>query len=354
MTLAWRPPSLWTTPRDEALWNAFISHAGEAVPLRGDAEAVFDRTERPNLSRRCVAMDVRGGMRLLVQFEHFPFQSVFGVELSTEDLPNLPAALDDALMTGMAAFAWDALPDPEPDGFAIAGIDTVSFFVDGAKCGDWEWFSIVIRGMAPEPLELVVGCERSLLLDALSSETIVPRRNWPDLKSRLSTPVDFTVGSLRTSFDELRRLMPGAIVAMAAADEDLWSVRAGCGNYTFQQAEEGWTCISADHEPPLKDTLNVGSGDDVMDAGTSKPLEPELTSVGDLPVVIDFDLKRISMPLSEVESWQAGSLVALDPPGKSGSVEVTIRANGAVIGSGDLVRIDERLAVRITRLAFGT
>jgi len=31
-------------------------------------------------------------------------------------------------------------------------------------------------------------------------------------------------------------------------------------------------------------------------------------------------------------------------------VEVTIRANGDVIGSGDLVRIDHRVAVRITRL----
>jgi type III secretion protein Q len=68
--------------------------------------------------------------------------------------------------------------------------------------------------------------------------------------------------------------------------------------------------------------------------------------------MIDFDLGRTAVSLADLESWQAGSVVALSPPARTEGAEVTLRANGRVIGTGDLVRIDDRLAVRISQLYF--
>jgi flagellar motor switch/type III secretory pathway protein FliN len=73
-----------------------------------------------------------------------------------------------------------------------------------------------------------------------------------------------------------------------------------------------------------------------------------------LEVMIDFDLGRTAVSLSDLESWKAGSVVTLDPPSRADGVEVTLRANGQVIGTGDLVKIDDRLGVRISRLLFAT
>ena len=71
-----------------------------------------------------------------------------------------------------------------------------------------------------------------------------------------------------------------------------------------------------------------------------------------LPVVLDFDLGRTTVTVAELESWQPGAVIALDLPAPGDGVEVTVRANGAVVGVGDLVRIDDRVGVRLTRLAF--
>ena len=99
------------------------------------------------------------------------------------------------------------------------------------------------------------------------------------------------------------------------------------------------------------------SAEDAESAGpTGNPDTSEDLSVvpatvrrGELPVTVDFDLKRLALPISEVETWQGGTVVALDEPALSGSVSLTIRINGMAVGSGDLVRIDERLAVRINQ-----
>ena len=70
-----------------------------------------------------------------------------------------------------------------------------------------------------------------------------------------------------------------------------------------------------------------------------------------LGVVIDFDLGRMSIPLVQIETWQPGTVVTLEPPALDAGVEVTIRANGQIqFDAGSFVRIDDRISVRITRL----
>lgn len=69
-----------------------------------------------------------------------------------------------------------------------------------------------------------------------------------------------------------------------------------------------------------------------------------------LRVTLVFEIGRRTIPLSELANWREGALVELDPPAAEAGMEVTIRSNGDVVGTGDLVMIDDRCAVRITRL----
>jgi len=74
---------------------------------------------------------------------------------------------------------------------------------------------------------------------------------------------------------------------------------------------------------------------------------------GDLDVALDLDIGSITVPLAEIETWQVGSLVALDPETPRDGLEVVLRVNGRMVGAGELVRIDDRFAVRLVRLALG-
>jgi flagellar motor switch/type III secretory pathway protein FliN len=73
-------------------------------------------------------------------------------------------------------------------------------------------------------------------------------------------------------------------------------------------------------------------------------------SVSELRVAVDFDIGHLSIPVATLSQWQPGALVELGTPATENGLEVTIRVNGEIIGQGDLVRIDDRLAVRINRL----
>src|SRR5690606_41761603 len=69
-----------------------------------------------------------------------------------------------------------------------------------------------------------------------------------------------------------------------------------------------------------------------------------------IPILLNFEVGRLTLPIGELAGWQPGTLVEIEPPRIDDGIEVVIRANGKWIGSGDLVRVGERLAVRIARL----
>ena len=75
--------------------------------------------------------------------------------------------------------------------------------------------------------------------------------------------------------------------------------------------------------------------------------DEEATNLESLPVRLHFDLGQRSMPLAEVAALQVGQVLELARPL---SQAVSIRANGALIGTGELMEIGGRIAVGITSL----
>lgn len=93
-----------------------------------------------------------------------------------------------------------------------------------------------------------------------------------------------------------------------------------------------------------------GMTDDLPDAlpgdATDAPAEAAV-SLDELPVHLHFDLGQRSLCLAEVTALQVGQVLELARPL---SQAVSIRANGALIGRGELLQIGGRIAVGITAL----
>lgn len=70
--------------------------------------------------------------------------------------------------------------------------------------------------------------------------------------------------------------------------------------------------------------------------------------IDSIPVLLVFDLGERSMTLGDLKAVQVGQVLELDRP--LGTF-VNLRANGRLIGTGELVEIDGRLGVSIATLA---
>jgi len=84
-----------------------------------------------------------------------------------------------------------------------------------------------------------------------------------------------------------------------------------------------------------------------QDENAAVPDAAPALSLEQLPVRLSFDLGCVTMTLAELEALQPGQAIALARP-LGGAV--TIRANGATIGHGELVDIDGRAGVSVLEL----
>jgi type III secretion system YscQ/HrcQ family protein len=352
MMSAARPPlvptlGVWST----SLWNALVSYAGRPLPVATKgAAATFALAEAPEASATCVVIEPVHGPTLYVSWTRFPFKALFDADISVEDLAVLPPALRDALTEGMVSLIWDAIPDHRLGGFAIAGIGRFDQFLDDRRRQQSCWFSLVVQGLSADDVTLLVGCDRVRLLEGLSADSIATQQIHKSAKESLRVNAAFTLGSMPLTISELRSLGPGAVIVLPSVDADSWKLRVQTRIYEFRGNGTGWVFTAWSEIGHAGEQQHIHRGN-----GSMTPTEDRNEEGGrppSLPIVIDFELGSKTFSLSEIEGWQAGSVVELDPPSRADGVEVTLRANGQVIGTGDLVRIDDRLAVRLSRLLF--
>lgn len=128
---------------------------------------------------------------------------------------------------------------------------------------------------------------------------------------------------------------PSLLLAIEADIEDEPVVESNSAPDNEDDAEDDAVAI-AEPEPSI---------DWVDDA-----LVREGVRLADLGITVDFDIGERDFTLAELETWQPGAIVPLDPPALQDRVEVTLRANGRTIATGDLIAIDDRLAVRLSKL----
>ncbi len=97
---------------------------------------------------------------------------------------------------------------------------------------------------------------------------------------------------------------------------------------------KGWTSLMTEPEPNTEDHVS------------EEPLDLDA-----VPVRLSFDLGDRTVSLAELRCLQPGAVFDLQRPLSDGPV--MIRANGALVGTGELVDLDGRIGVRVGTLGKG-
>jgi len=342
----YRAPGLRDVSIDRlGFWNALVSRTGATLPLRDRAAAVVEVGAAPPDDALC--LDLRLGaatgsdLRLVVHPVEFPFGPAFGAEMEVADLPLLPEALRTALLAGLVDTCAVALPDHGYGALTIQASARLADFVPPPAGADLRWFRIGIQGLGPGPIRLDLGARLDTLFRIF--DPLAPRVVWPGLLAILTRVAFVTLGRLALPVRAVRALVPGAVVVLeeGVGPESL-RLRSGTTLFHVRPAEAGWICTAVTSDAPLRDPDE-----------TAMPLRSETSETpasAGLDILLDLDIGSVTVPLAEIETWQAGSLVTLELEPPRDGIEVVLRANGRKIGTGALVRIDERLAVRIVRV----
>ena len=160
--------------------------------------------------------------------------------------------------------------------------------------------------------------------------------------------------TLRAS--ELKRLRPQDIIFInryrVLPEGDLWLVAGGQGLRVRPMADSycvtrGWTSLMNEIPEFSVDPFDMTSesgGDESASAGGSA----EEFDVDAVPVRVTFTLGERHLTLGELRTLQPGEIFDLDRPLASGPV--IVRANGAWLGTGDLVDVDGRIGVALRTL----
>ncbi|MGV6871600.1 FliM/FliN family flagellar motor switch protein [Pseudochelatococcus sp. B33] len=283
---------------------------------------------------------------------------------------------------------------------------------------DTSWFDVEIGGFAGESAVLGVGVSRAALLASAPAQALLPVSVLDEARALITVPAAFTLGAVSFSAHELAHLTEETVILLPRSPPDRHILRVDKTILEFHAADGAWILagrrqgaprphrhlfrkrdvtdqtrthdaadpadteaaepVAASAEPAqtpqetergTADDAPVGAGDpekaalptpgdEAADTGIVQQdegaLAPEGIRLADLGITVDFDIGEKDFTLAEIETWQPGAVVALDPPPLAGRVEVMLRVNGRVIATGDLIAIDDRLAVRLSRLLLRT
>ncbi|MBB5536478.1 type III secretion system cytoplasmic ring protein SctQ [Rhizobium giardinii] len=169
----------------------------------------------------------------------------------------------------------------------------------------------------------------------------LPRRRLTSLTASVAIRRGYAVLSAR----ELEQLSPGdGILIDPAAAESAMAVTGEHFLATCTLSKEGATLCGPLLMRP-KGPMRHFMSNETVDLELQGP--PRVSSIGDIPVKIVFDVGRIELPLSELEGIGEGHVFTLD---RSKPDAVEIVAQGRIIGRGEIVTLDGLAAVRVTAL----
>lgn len=172
----------------------------------------------------------------------------------------------------------------------------------------------------------------------------------------VSVPLRFVVGRTRLAASELRALDRRDVIllddtTLIEADRLILSVpgigylTARLDGTTLTIEDIARTIMSEDTEAPAGAPDDAaGAGGDEGEAGAAEPL---IDSLDDVEVQLTFDIGQHTLTLGQLRTLTAGAVFNL---GRDPRSAVNIRANGRLVGTGELVRVDDHVGVRIATL----
>ncbi len=345
MTIAlWQPPTFLKSFGDTEIWNALVSWAGRPIPLTKSTSAEFVVEAAPDPAIRGHLLRPEHGPDFLVVPLSFPFGAMFGADIDVDAIAQLPQPLARSLDDGVISTLWGAMPDSRLGSMRIVASGALSKVAAGLDLKSMQWLRLTLTGLAAKPAVVLVVATMADFSRAAAGGAIAQRAVAATLAATLTSEGCYTLGSLMLSRRDYQALRPGDVVVLPPVHPDMTRLRAARKTFVFRRQDKAWALLGT--EPGERYRPNTG-----LSEGTTAMQELAAGSGPDgVSIVVDFDLGSVTVPLAAIEAWQPGAVVPLEPPVATDGVEVTIRANGQVVGVGDLVRIDDRVAVRLTRL----
>ncbi len=258
------------------------------------------------------------------------------------DLAELPSAWRDAALAQASQWLCDGLSDLGRGRAAIIGV-----LPEGtpAMAGRHR---LVVRLMWPESGAVVLGVLRADTLGLLVCASLIPAVPGTSAANgvflNLPIALRLTVGETPLPFSRLQSIRQGDVILVTEPfmDDD----GAITLVYGDAEARASWTIAARIDANQITVTAPPASRT-ATDMPESYTRGDEPISLDQLPIRLSFDVGTKTLTLAELQALQPGATFALDRPAQE---YLTIRANGAVIGSGQLVEIDGRLGVSVSSI----
>jgi flagellar motor switch/type III secretory pathway protein FliN len=120
--------------------------------------------------------------------------------------------------------------------------------------------------------------------------------------------------------------------SIMSSDENIEDVAEGAPVDTSSEVQEG---AGAEGQQEVAEELQ-------------QPAEPLITEPKNVEVTLQLELDRVSIPLEDVEKTSAGYTLETE---KDLSCPIDIRANGKLVGKGELVDINGKVGVKVTEFS---
>lgn len=310
-------------PDADAVFRAMLQFAGTAWPFAEHMALRFVEATAP-ASGEVLHLRTRNAYSLYVRWLDFPMQAVTGLALEPEACESLPTPLRLALLRGMLVHLFSLLP---PDGLFASGADPQEAEIATVGAGPLRWLDVTVT------LE-GTGAFR-FLLGATSSELVAEFRPPidPDPERRMARQVpmsfDIRLATLWLPQSDIAGLETGDLLVLP---KDL-PPPALCG---FGQIIE--------LEP-------ADNGHARVRAGSPKTSEAASEILRSGWMRLDILAGEYRASLADLEDWAEASPVALGFPVPEEGQAASVFLQGAAMARGEFLRIDDRIALRITSLA---
>jgi len=279
------------------------------------------------------------------------------------DLPlgQLPEPLAAAALEALLAVALTGL-----NGVSSAGPARVTRIHDGGTATLPHGWTVAARAEATGDAAYAALYldDLGLMLLAGVLAKVPPAENDLDAGS-VPVALRAHIGCTELSMSALADLAPGDVVFLDEYRVDgggeLWlvldngqalRVRAQASSYVVTQA---WTRLMNEPTNSPPDESPAAGADQTSDfasdaSGDGAPpvAQAALLDTGTVPVNLSFDLGDRRIVMADLQRLQPGVVFDLQRPLADGPV--MIRANGALVGTGDLVDVDGRVGVMVRTL----
>src|SRR5262249_7203378 len=171
------------------------------------------------------------------------------------------------------------------------------------------------------------------------------------LKEGITWQITVRVGFVDLAANDLEDLEPADTLLYSPEIELV--LPADMGGHT---PERGWRAVQSESKPNcfeirefFERSVHMEESPNLLNEQNEVKADRKI-ELADLPVRIHVVLSQVELSLKELEGLTDGSIIQLDEEHR-GAVQLV--ANGNVLGAGDLVEIDDRLGVHISRWRKG-